>query len=1113
MGRVFRGRQDRPDRIVAVKLIRPGLVSRAAAKRFELEAQILGRLSHPAIAQIYSAGIERVGGQPVPFFVMEYVEEGIAITHFAQRQDLSTKDRIGLFRKAVAAVAHGHQRGVVHRDLKPGNILVATDGLPKIIDFGVARSTDGDVALTTFHTDAGQLVGTLQYMSPEQLAGNADDLDVRADVYSLGVVLYELLTGRPPYDVRNRPIHEAARLVTEAEPASLSSVSPRLRGDLTTIVSKCLDKDRSRRYSSAAEVEADLGRYLRGEPILASPPGLADTLRRLFRRHRTLAVATLGIVGALILGTVGTTLYAVRAERQRQLAVAATTRADAAATLATQRLYIANMRALQAALATKNMRQARRVFRENAAIAESPAPLELRCLAPDLDEAVAVLHPGNGLVASLVWNNTGSRLAVRSMKPPSTNLSLDATRALERPSMRLNSLTGIFSLFDLTDPRRSTATPLTGFDPQLLSWRAALGDTAALAGLAAGALPVALSPMGDRLVVRHGNGSLEVVDRQAARPAVPLAGQVRQLRTTRFLAIADRIIADDGRHVRLWDASDGRELLPFDQQATVRQWTVSQDESRVAIARYSREKNPHDYQVEVLTTATGEQLMTAPIRLGTASTDTALALSPNGDTLYGSSNERTIHRWETASGQPLAALVGHQAMVTALMVGPASGQLASGSRSGHVRLWDTDSGRCLRDWVGHDKTIHTLAFTPSGDTLASGSRDGTVRLWKPEQPATLAAIPLATPATTTCFSADGRLLAIGTRGQVELWDAVAAVRLQSFRKRGGRPTMLAFSPSGSRLAASFVTDDGSGTTGVWQLSAPEAPLFLQDDDPASSGHWTVCFNPDETTVLTTTGKNRLSAWKISDGTCRFSLKPRGGSLVVRVPPALGLGGSRLAYLTAQLFDVTTGRPVAELDPHAQVTAVATSPDGRLLATGLAVGSVLVDDLKTGTRLTESAHHAGSILTTAISPDGRFVASGSEDGAVQLWEIATRGQPRWFRGHEGRVVKLLFTPDSQRLITAGDDGTVRIWQIDSGQELLALPGSGEHPKTMVLSPAGDRLVTVVDDAGEQPAVRIWGLANAEVFKARQARQAAAAESADTAPPVSRETPPDRPVPAG
>ncbi|MCX7432204.1 MAG: serine/threonine-protein kinase [Planctomycetia bacterium] len=238
MGRVYEGLQGMPCRAVAVKVIRPGVLPPAAAKRFQHEAQILGRLTHPGICRIYSVGMERLSGGEVPYFVMEYVEDALTITGYATQRSLSIRDRVTLFCEACQAVAHGHQKGVIHRDLKPGNILVDSEGRPKIIDFGVARSTDGDVALTTMHTDIGQLIGTLSYMAPEQFDGVADDLDVRADVYALGVVLYELLTGSLPYDIAKRPVYEVARVVKEVEPRSLSIVNRSLRGDLDTIVAK-----------------------------------------------------------------------------------------------------------------------------------------------------------------------------------------------------------------------------------------------------------------------------------------------------------------------------------------------------------------------------------------------------------------------------------------------------------------------------------------------------------------------------------------------------------------------------------------------------------------------------------------------------------------------------------------------------------------------------------------------------------------------------------------------------------------------------------------------------------------------------------------------------------
>ena len=323
MGRVYEGLQHQPRRAVAVKVMRPGLVSAGMRRRFEHEARLVGRLSHPGIAQVHTVGMQTIDGADVPYFVMELVPDAAPLTDYAAARALPPREKVALFRKVCAAVAYGHHRGVIHRDLKPGNILVGPAGEPKVIDFGVARSTDADVALTTMHTDVGHLVGTLQYMSPEQFDADPDDIDTRADVYALGVVLYELLTGKLPYDMGKKPVFEAARLVRECDPAPLSSFNRTLRGDLDTIAAKCLEKERSRRYSSAAELEADLGRYLAGEPIAAAPPSLLSALTRLGRRHRTAFTAAATALAALVAMTAGIGVFAVRAQRERAEALAA----------------------------------------------------------------------------------------------------------------------------------------------------------------------------------------------------------------------------------------------------------------------------------------------------------------------------------------------------------------------------------------------------------------------------------------------------------------------------------------------------------------------------------------------------------------------------------------------------------------------------------------------------------------------------------------------------------------------------------------------------------------------------------------------------------------------
>lgn len=278
MGRVYEAQQARPSRKVAVKVIRQGITSEKTMRRFEREAEFLGKLQHPGIAQIFVVGTYSSDFGDVPFYVMEHLADAKPLTNYAHEQGLELHERVRLFKLVCEAVAHGHDRGIVHRDLKPGNILVDANGSPKVIDFGVARSTDSDLALESMKTDTGQMIGTVQYMSPEQFGPDPDDLDGRADVYSLGVVLYELLSGSPPYSVKKKALHEASRVVCEEVPPPLRTVSKAMPRDISAIAERALQKDRRRRYHTAGELAADLGRFLDGKPVKAQPQGMLDRI-------------------------------------------------------------------------------------------------------------------------------------------------------------------------------------------------------------------------------------------------------------------------------------------------------------------------------------------------------------------------------------------------------------------------------------------------------------------------------------------------------------------------------------------------------------------------------------------------------------------------------------------------------------------------------------------------------------------------------------------------------------------------------------------------------------------------------------------------------------------
>jgi len=1104
MGRVYEGLQGMPCRTVAVKVVRPGVFSPTAAKRFKQEAQILGRLTHPGICRIYSVGMERLPGGEVPYFVMEYIENALTITSYATQRGLSSRDRVALFCEACRAVAHGHQKGIIHRDLKPGNILVDSAGCPKIIDFGVARNTDGDTALTTMHTDIGQLVGTVSYMAPEQFDGVADDLDVRADVYALGMVLYELLVGSLPYDIAKRPVYEVARVVKEVEPRSLSSVNTTLRGDLDTIVAKCLRKDSDKRYSSAAELEADLGRHLRGEPISASPPRLLDAVARLARRHRLAALAATGVVASLALAVVGISVFAVRAERQREVAVAAQqaavreareaaaqrdaasrekARADAEADLARQRLYVANLRALESSLDATNLRMAMPLFEENAEIQGRPLPIELRCMEARLDDADAVLEPGVGPISRITYSPDASQLAVIAASTASKKLM----RARITDVLLATANEPIFFTAG-HDGRldRSTEAEAEGAVLRWGPWWSMEGSFYRRPGHIAGRLKntaesLAVSSDGRRMAMHTPNGGVCIMDRATAEDEAVLDGLHGRLDAAGFNASGTRLVTlSDDRTAMLWDTESGRLIARCGgADYPCEDFMFSPDGSRLATVR---RMSAQEREVSVHDTADGRVCCTVTTTPRQDWGAEIVLFTPDSGRLITSCNSNELLVWNVADGGLLARLPGHDSNVIAAAISPDGRRIASGTVSGHIHVWNADSYTCERTLIGHTAAVSSLVFRDD-ETLASGSLDGTVRFWSNTATEPLAVLPDIRGMSAAIFSPDGRQLAVAPRDQggIQIWDPRTVQCVRTLIDTSDTAKQIAYSPDGSLVAAALQSSRQDGDVLVWHADSGKLLWTLGGH---TEGAVAVGFNSDGTRLLTTSGNGMVMVWDMRTGRQQMARHSGFRAVIARTVAVFGLGGSRVACSTHELLDSDTGNALTTLLNHGQVTCLAASPDGRKLATGVAMGAVHLNDCATGNRLASFIGHNAFVRAIAFSSDGGRLLTGTQDGTVQLWDARRDGEIRddihLFRGHEGAVESVTFTPDGMRIITAATDGTVRIWDAVRGSELLALPGQRDYPKAFALSPDGTLLVTAVDDGGP----RIWGLSNAEIFRARR-----------------------------
>ncbi len=940
MGVVYEALQSLPQRRVALKVLAAGRTSRRALARFEREAHILGRLHHPNIAQVFEYGVMDLGAGEQACLVMELVD-GLALHAHAERQALDTRARAALLATLADAVQHAHSRRVIHRDLKPANILVTREGVPKILDFGVARMTDEESGLD--RTLAGQLVGTLAYMSPEQVAGDPDEIDARADVYALGVLAWELFTGAPLVDVEERPLAEIVTLIRERSAPAPSSVRRSLSRDVDAICLKALEKDRERRYASAAELAADLRRFLEDEPVTARAPSMLYVLGKQVRRHRALTA-----LAALALASLAA--FAVQSRR-----FALDSRAEArAANIERGRVLAAFDKLALAEEALWAQHEAQPDARSEWALMElyarHPADLTLRGQRGPLS-ALSVSRDGRELYAG---SHSGALYCVE----------LDTRRQRVFDGLVEHGLTSIAPL----DTRRlllgSGAAQVTVFDLDAgaIAWRVVTRER--------GRSFVAAAPGARFVAASAPDAAVWLLDSGTGE-------RIGELETS-GRTLLGLLASDDGRWLATLDTD---EFTVFDaaELPAVRAWSTPVERGSFAAMERGGERVAllvRGRELTVFQLATGRELARHAAPWGDGSD-----LSFVGERILVARVERPACL-DLARGAPieLPTRALGAAFLSCLIDGGA--RMASAELSGPVRLWDIDAARVVERREPAGDGLAYGQFQPHHGVFVTFQDGSLVQLRRLEDGALLRQVePSGGQVRTVRIDPQGRWLGVlGADGRTQLAPLDERSELVELRPPNADPNGMRFDPRGGRLAFTL----HSGGAQLWRI---EPPALLHELDTQAVSGGRLSYSPDGRALAIALGGGKVQVWSTDDGQLRseWTSGHAVGVLDWLTPESLVLTDFEGSLVRR---DAATGSELARYAGHSgAVTAVSLSLDGRWLASTSFDGTLRVWDFEMGAERAHFDAQAGRSRGATFSPDGQRLWAHFADGVSRCWNLA------------------------------------------------------------------------------------------------------------------------------
>jgi WD40 repeat protein/serine/threonine protein kinase len=995
MGIVYKARQVKLNRLVALKMLLSGeYASPQEVARFVRESQAIAELQHPHIVQIHDVG--EVRGRP--YFTMEFVDGGSLAQQLAGVPQPSRRSA-ELIATIARAVHSAHSKGIIHRDLKPANILLTVDGAPKIADFGLARHVEGDPKLTM--SDAR--VGTPSYMSPEQALGKLGKIGPSVDIYALGTLLYETLTGRPPF--RAETAIETQRQVVTVDAVPPSRLNASVPRDLETICLKCLEKDPLRRYVSALELADDLGRFLNGRPVQARPVGLLERIWRWGKQNKQLAAALSGVVlllTVLVARSVWDVAYYHTPEGERS-----------------------------------------RLAEETADFA---------------DEAV------ESVIATV---DQPSKVAVAELQETERNETLERQHAELRKTLYLTEMNLAGQAATLPNGLSRVSELLANWEQELpdqrgWEWYYFKGlfhrNLKTWLTYGQGVHQVAWNPSGTRLASAEDNRTACIWDAVGEQRPLRLSGHTREVYSVCWSPDGQRLASAswDGT-VRIWDATTGLQIRCLKDHAT-ELYAVSWSPDGHMIASGGKDQTIHICGAEDGTTRQILRGHTGTVaglswnldsrRLVSASHDSTIRIwdalagtetrkltghlnwvnqaiwSPTGHRIVSASNDQTVKMWNEEDGQEWGSIRAHLRVASSVAWSPDGARVATAGEDQTVKIWDSETAAELSNLRGCTAPVMTVAWNPKGDRLATGGYERTIKIWDtsvtseiPEMKghgSSVQALAWCPGGQKLCASSD-------STGMIKIWDLPRRREIESLQADTNVVRSVSWHPSGTRLAAA----SGDGMIRIWTTGTQKVPQVLEGHVGAANA---VAWSPDGLWLASGGIDNTIRIWDAVSGKISRILEKHYARVYA---VAWSFDGKRLASAsgdsTVRIWDVATGAELQCYRGHSsQVLTVAWTADGRSVASSGFDSTIQIWDAATGAKIKTLLGHVTHVSQVVWNGEGTRLASASRDGTLKVWDTLTGRETMSMTNQANDISAVAWSPDGMVLASAGSDCLIRIY---------------------------------------------------------------------------------------